>query len=78
MKFPNGRQRLVVRNHVLELREALNLTRYELATSCGTTPSTIEAIEEETFNCSTMLCLIISAYFKKPVNEIFYLDLVED
>jgi len=50
------------------------ITQQELANAVGVTRLTIHSIEKGKFNPSVMLALKIAIFFKKPVDEIFYLD----
>jgi putative transcriptional regulator len=63
-----------LRNSLKVLRAQLNITQEELAASIGVTRKTINTIERGRFAPSTILALKLAAFFKTPVEEIFYLD----
>ncbi len=50
------------------------ISQQELANVVGVTRLTIHSIEKGKFNPSVLLALKIAKFFKKPVDEIFYLD----
>lgn len=53
--------------------EAGELSQQELANITGVTRLTIHSIENGKFNPSVLLALKIAAFFKRPVEDIFYL-----
>ena len=71
---------MVIRNNKLKnnLRrcrfEAEEIAQQELANMVGGTRLTIHSIETGKFNPSVKLALKIGKFFKKSVEEIFYLD----
>lgn len=54
------------------------ITQQELADRVSVTRQTIHAIENGKFNPSVKLALLIARTFEAPVEEIFYLEGVED
>ena len=50
------------------------MTQQDLAEALGVSRQTVNAIEKQKFNPSTLLSLKISALFGKTVNEIFSLE----
>ncbi|WMN10899.1 helix-turn-helix transcriptional regulator [Marivirga salinae] len=60
-------------NNLRVERAIKNITQEELAKIVGVSRQTINSIESNKYVLSTMLALRISEYFKKPVNEIFFL-----
>jgi putative transcriptional regulator len=60
----------------LKIERAIkNLTQDELAKLIGVSRQTINSIETGRYIPSTVLALKISKVFKKPVNEIFALEI---
>ena len=55
-------------------RAIKNITQDELAKSIGVTRQAISSIELGKYIPSTVLALKLSAFFGKPVNEIFVLE----
>jgi len=60
-------------NQVQKLREQADITQEELARVAGVTRQTIIAIEKGNYVPSALLVLKIAKYFKKPVEEVFWL-----
>lgn len=60
-------------NNLRVERAIKNITQEELAKIVGVSRQTINSIESNKYVLSTVLALRISEYFKKPVNEIFFL-----
>ncbi|WP_375581437.1 helix-turn-helix transcriptional regulator [Marivirga tractuosa] len=60
-------------NNLRVERAIKNITQEELAKIVGVSRQTINSIESNKYVLSTVLALKISEYFKKPVNEIFFL-----
>jgi len=50
------------------------ISQQELANAVGVTRLTIHSIEKGKFNPSVLLALKIANFFKKPVDQIFYLS----
>ncbi|AMC11696.1 XRE family transcriptional regulator [Lutibacter profundi] len=62
-------------NNTIKVERAIyNLTQAKLAEMIGVSRQTINAMELNKYVPSTVLALKISRIFKKPVNEIFFLD----
>lgn len=61
-------------NHLRVERAIRKITQEELAKQIGVSRQAINHIESGKFVPSTILALKLSAYFAKPVNEIFILE----
>nr|WP_298365103.1 helix-turn-helix transcriptional regulator [uncultured Lutibacter sp.] len=64
----------MMKNNIKVERAIHNFTQAELAELIGVTRQTINAMELNKYAPSVILALKISKLFKKPVNEIFFLD----
>ena len=64
----------VISNSVHELRHAKRITQEELGRALGVTRQTVIAIERGNYTPSVLLVLKIAEFFKKSVEEIFYLE----
>ncbi len=62
-----------VLNQVDQLRSKAGVTQEELAESVGVTRQTIIAIEKGNYTPSVLLALKIARFFKKPLEEVFYI-----
>jgi putative transcriptional regulator len=63
-----------LQNNLRRLRfEHNEISQQDLANAVGVTRLTIHSIETGKFNPSVSLALKIANFFKKPVEEIFYL-----
>lgn len=60
-------------NNIRVERAVRRISQQQLADAIGVSRQTIFAIENNKFVPSTELALRISAYFGKPVNELFWL-----
>jgi putative transcriptional regulator len=63
-----------MKNNLKVERAIHNLTQATLAEMIGVSRQTINAMELNKYVPSTVLALKISEIFKKPVNEIFFLE----
>jgi putative transcriptional regulator len=63
-----------MKNNIKVERAKHNLTQAKLAEIIGVSRQTINAMELNKYVPSTVLALKISELFKKPVNEIFFLE----
>lgn len=63
-----------MKNNIKVERAIHNMTQAKLAEIVGVSRQTINAMELNKYVPSTVLALKISGLFKKPVNEIFFLD----
>lgn len=63
-----------MKNNIKVERAIHDLTQAKLAEIIGVSRQTINAMELNKYVPSTVLALKISKLFKKPVNEIFFLD----
>lgn len=63
-----------MKNNIKVERAIYNLTQAKLAEVIGVSRQTINAMELNKYVPSTVLALKISKIFKKPVNEIFFLE----
>ena len=62
-------------NHLKRCRfDNDNMTQEALAKAIGVSRQTIISIETGRFLPSTLLALRLAAYFKKPLEEIFFID----
>lgn len=64
-----------MRNNVKELRKQANLRQEDMARLLGVTRQTIIAIENNRYNPTLALAMKIARLLKRPVEEIFFLDL---
>ncbi|RJR14008.1 transcriptional regulator [Candidatus Parcubacteria bacterium] len=62
-----------VKNDVQEHRNRANITQEDLARAVGVSRQTIIAIEKGNYAPSVHLALKIARYFKKPLEDIFYI-----
>ena len=63
----------IILNNVYKLRGKANVTQEELAKAVSVTRQTIIAIEKGNYTPSVFLALKIAKFFKKPVEEVFYI-----
>lgn len=63
-----------IANKVSELRLHKGVTQEELAQTVGVTRQTIIAIEHGNYVPSVLLALKIARFFKKSVEDIFYIS----
>ena len=63
-----------MKNKLKEKREEKGLTQDELAQALGVSRQTINSIETGRYIASLQLALLIAAYFKTSVENIFKLD----
>ena len=63
-----------MKNNLRVERAIKNITQDELAKITGVSRQAINSIEAGKYVPSTLLALKLSAYFGKPVNEIFMLE----
>lgn len=70
----NLKKCLVMKNNIKVERAIHDLTQAKLAEIIGVSRQTINAMELNKYVPSTVLALKISEIFKKPVNEIFFLE----
>lgn len=63
-----------MKNNIKVERAIHNMTQAKLAEIVGVSRQTINAMELNKYVPSTVLALKISELFKKPVNEIFFLE----
>jgi putative transcriptional regulator len=67
-----------VRNRLRELRQEHGLTQEQLAADLEVTRHTILALEVGRYVPSIELALRLAAYFDRPLETIFWLDMEED
>lgn len=65
--------REILRNRVYESRTKRGITQEELGGAVGVSRQTVIAIEKGNYVPSVLLSLKIAKFFKKPVEELFYL-----
>ncbi len=63
----------IISNQVYDLRSSAGITQEALAGAIGVTRQTIIAIEKGNYTPSVLLALKIAKYFKKSLEEVFYL-----
>ncbi len=63
----------LVLNKVHETRMRFGITQEELAQKIGVTRQTIIAIEKGNYVPSVLLALRIAKFFKRPLEDIFYI-----
>lgn len=63
-----------MKNNLRVERAIKNITQEELAKVIGVSRQAINSIEAAKYVPSTVLALKLSAFFGKPVNDIFYLE----
>lgn len=63
-----------MKNNLRVERAIKGITQEELAKIIGVTRQAINSIEAAKYVPSTVLALKLSAYFGKPVNDLFYLE----
>ena len=63
-----------MKNSLKVKRAILNMTQQEFADRLGVSRQTVNAIEKQKFNPSTLLALKMSEFFHCPVNELFELE----
>jgi putative transcriptional regulator len=66
---------VILKNNLRRCRFDNNeMSQEDLAREIGVTRQTIHSIEKEKFIPSALLALKLAKFFKKPVEEIFYLS----
>jgi len=66
---------LKIRNRVKIARiEKGNLSQTELAKKVGITRQTLNLIEAQKYNPSLKVCLLLSKYLEKGLDELFWLE----
>lgn len=63
----------LISNQVYELRSKMGVTQEELAETVGVTRQTIIAIEKGNYTPSVLLAVKIAKFFKKQVEEVFFI-----
>ena len=66
--------KLVLKNHLKEIRKEKGIYQSELATMVGVSRNTISSIETGQFNPTAKLALIICIAVEKTFEEIFYFE----
>lgn len=66
--------KLILKNHLKEIRKEKGLSQAELAAMVGVSRNTISSIETGQFNPTAKLALIICIAVEKQFEEIFYFD----
>ncbi len=66
--------KLILRNHLKEIRKEKGLSQAELAEMVGVSRNTISSIETGQFNPTAKLALIICIAVEKKFEEIFYFE----
>lgn len=70
--MPRIEQKLVINNHIQELRNERGLTQQDLAEAVDVTRATIIALEKGSYNPSLELAFRIAKYFKVGVDKLFF------
>jgi len=63
-----------VHNAVYEVRTTAEITQEKLSEKIGVSRQTIIAIEKGNYVPSVLLALKLAKFFKRPVEELFYLS----
>lgn len=63
-----------VQNRIYEIRTATDITQEKLSEKIGVSRQTIIAIEKGNYVPSVLLALRLAKFFKRPVEELFYLS----
>ncbi|HUC01791.1 MAG TPA: helix-turn-helix transcriptional regulator [Candidatus Paceibacterota bacterium] len=63
-----------VKNTIYEIRTAADITQEKLSEKIGVSRQTIIAIEKGNYVPSVLLALRLAKFFKRPVEELFYLS----
>jgi putative transcriptional regulator len=63
----------IIKNNVYELRIAAAVTQEAFAEAIGVTRQTVIAIEKGNYTPSVMLALKIARFFKKNVEDVFFI-----
>ncbi len=66
--------KLILKNHLKEIRREKGWSQAELATMVGVSRNTISSIETGQFNPTAKLALIICIATEKKFEEIFYFE----
>lgn len=66
--------KLILRNHLKEIRKEKGLSQTELAEMVGVSRNTISSIETGQFSPTAKLALIICIAVEKKFEEIFYFE----
>lgn len=64
----------LVRNHIKEIRSKRHIRQDEIAAAIGTTNQTISRIETGKNNPTLEMAMLISDYFKLPLEQVFELE----
>ena len=60
-------------NHIRDIRQKKGITQMKMAEDLQVTRQTINAIERNKYNPSLELALKLTAYFDRPIDDIFIL-----
>jgi putative transcriptional regulator len=66
--------REAVKSKIYEIRIGADITQEKLSEKIGVSRQTIIAIEKGNYVPSVLLALKLAKFFKKPVEELFYLS----
>ncbi len=68
------RMKDAVQNKIYEIRMASDITQEKLSEKIGVSRQTIIAIEKGNYVPSVLLALKLARFFKKSIEELFYLS----
>lgn len=71
-------EKLILRNHLKEIRAEKHLSQSQLAEMVGVSRNTISSIETGQFNPTAKLALILCIALDKKFEEIFYFNTEEE
>ena len=66
--------RLILKNHLKEVRAEKNLSQTQLAELVGVSRNTVSSIETGQFNPTAKLALILCIALDKKFEDLFYFD----
>jgi putative transcriptional regulator len=70
----NGKEWVLLRNRIIELRKPKKITQQELADAVGVTRQTIISLENGKYNASLQLAYKLSRFFEQKIEDIFIFE----
>lgn len=70
----NGKEWVLLRNRIIELRKPKKITQQELADAVGVTRQTIISLENGKYNASLHLAYKLSRFFEQKIEDIFIFE----